>query len=270
MDTAINNEQTLAKRYELDQPMGVEQRQAMDERKKAYNEYKSRAADRDFANYAAGLVGVPGSGNARYEQSRSQRYKDEAEFQREQIKDLSALETTQRAAREKRAGLAGTDFANQQTAAAAAIKDKATVAAQMFNISSQAASNAAQNMTSLEVARINAASAARPGETERIMATAIGLKATDPVRYAAFMETLGAIKGAGKPDQNAAIADKAFDNVTAMAKGNIAMQLEFSKNPQKFQDAVAAETTRLRGSAGGAAGTMTPDRANQFKVLRPS
>jgi hypothetical protein len=184
------------------------------------------------------------------------------------LKDIRELNTAQRAAQEKRSGVAGADYSKQQEVTAATLKDKATVAAQMFNISSQAASNAAQNMTSLEVARINAASAARPGEAERIMATAIGLKATDPAKYATFMETLGAVKGAGKPDQGAATADKAFDNVNNLMKSNIALQMKFAKDPAAFQDAVVAETARLRGSAGGAAGTMAPDRAAQFKVIR--
>jgi hypothetical protein len=188
------------------------------------------------------------------------------------LKDIRELNTAQRAAQEKRSGVAGADYSKQQEVTAAALKDKATVAAQMFNISAQAASNAAQNMTSLEVARINAASAARPGETERIMATAIGLKATDPAKYATWLETLGVVKGAGKPDQGAATADKAFDNIKGLMDKNPLLQNKYTKDPAAFQAAVEAETTRLRnaGGAGGSAGTMAPDRAALFKVLRPS
>jgi hypothetical protein len=129
LQDAVAEEKGLAGTYGLDQPMGVEQRQAMGERKAAYDEYKSRAADRDFANYAAGLVGVPGSGGARYEQSRGQRYKDEAEFQREQIKDLSGLEAAQRAAQEKRSGIAGSSLAAGKTASAEEGKSRAQVGA---------------------------------------------------------------------------------------------------------------------------------------------
>lgn len=128
LQDAIGEEKGLAGEYGLDKPMGVEQRQAMDQRKAAYDEYKGRAADRDFANYAAGLVGVPGSGGARYEQSRGQRYKDEAEFQREQIKDLSALETAQRAAQEKRAGVAGSSLGAGKLASADEAKNKGLAA----------------------------------------------------------------------------------------------------------------------------------------------
>ena len=131
LQDAIGEEKGLAGEYGLDKPMGVEQRQAMGERKAAYDEYKGRAADRDFANYAAGLVGVPGSGGARYEQSRGQRYKDEAEFQREQIKDLSGLEAAQRAAQEKRAGVAGSSLGAGKLASAAEGKDRAQVGAML-------------------------------------------------------------------------------------------------------------------------------------------
>lgn len=129
LQDAIGEEKGLASEYGLDKPMGVEQRQAMGERKAAYDEYKSRAADRDFANYAAGLVGVPGSGGARYEQSRGQRYKDEAEFQREQIKDLSGLEAAQRAAQEKRAGIAGSSLGAGKLASAKEGESRAQVGA---------------------------------------------------------------------------------------------------------------------------------------------
>jgi hypothetical protein len=141
LQDAIGEERGLASEYGLDKPMGVEQRQAMEERRKAYDEYKGRAADRDFANYVAGLVGVPGSGGARYEQSRGQRYKDEAEFQREQIKDLSALEAAQRAAQEKRSGTAGSSLAAGKLASAAESKDKAQVATTLTGNRMQSASS---------------------------------------------------------------------------------------------------------------------------------
>lgn len=255
MQGAISNEQQLAKAYNLDQPMGGEERNIMAQRDAAREAARKREASDAFAAYAAGTIGVPGSAGLAYSKARQAQDTAEREHLSTNLKDIGALNTAQRAASEKRAGIAGADYSKQQEATAAALKDKATVAAQMFNISTQAASNAAQNMTSLEVARINAASAARPGETERIMATAIGLKATDPAKYAAFMETLSTVRGAGKPDQGAAIADKAFDNVNNLMKSNLALQMKYKKDPAAFQAAVEAETARLRGSSGSSTGS---------------
>lgn len=261
MQGAIGNEQQLAKAYNLDQPMGVEERDIIAQRNAAREAARKREASDAFSAWVSGLVGVPGSAGLAYSKARQAQDAAEREHLGTNLKDIRDLNTAQRAASEKRAGVAGADYTAQQKATADALKDKANVAAQMFNISAQAASNAAQNMTSLEVARINAASAARPGETERIMATAIGLKATDPAKYAAFMETLSTVRGAGKPDQGAAIADKAFDNVNNLMKSNLALQMKYTKDPVAFQDAVAAETTRLRGAAGGSASTITPAQA---------
>jgi hypothetical protein len=148
LPAAISEERGLAGEYGLDKPMGAEQRQAMEERRKAYDEYKGRAADRDFANYVAGLVGVPGSGGARYEQSRGQRYKDEAEFQREQIKDLSALEAAQRAAQEKRAGVAGASLGAAKTASAAERLGKAGIGERLVSVDAQTAAEQMRDLTS--------------------------------------------------------------------------------------------------------------------------
>ena len=253
---AIGNEQQLAQRYGLDQPMGVDEGAQQARQDEVQKRQQAQAQRLARAAGVAASVGTPGSESLAYNQTLANALGKEADYEGTRYTNIADLAKAKRAASEKRAGVAGTDYAAQQKATADALKDKANVAAQMFNISTQAASNAAQNMTSLEVARINAASAARPGETERIMATAIGLKATNPTKYAAFMETLSAVRGAGKPDQGAAIADKAFDNVNNLMKGNVALQMKY-KDPAAFQAAVEAETTRLRGAAGGAAGAAT-------------
>jgi len=255
MQTAIGNEQQLAKAYNLDQPMGTAQETQQARQDEAQQRQQEQAKKLAWSAFVQGTVGTPGSGSLAYDQTMANAMGREAEYGQSKYKNIADLETARRTAQEKRAGIAGTDYGKQQEAQAAALKDKATVAAQMFNISSQAASSAAQNMTSLEIAHIHAAAMNRPGEAERIMATAIGLKATDPAKYATFMETLSAVKGAGKPDQNAAIADKAYDNVTSMMKGNPMLSIKYSKDPAAFQAAVEAETTRLRGSAGVSTGS---------------
>jgi hypothetical protein len=270
MKDAIEREQMLAKTYGTDQPLGVAESAQQARQDEIQKRREAQAYNLARAAHAAASIGTPGSESLAYNKTLADALAQEGEYGQTKYKNIADLGTAQRGVQEKRLATAGADFAKQQEAAAKALSDKATVAAHMFNTTTQAAMSAAQNMTSLEVARIHAAAMNRPGEAERIMATAIGLKATDPAKFATFMETLSAVKGAGKPDQGAAIADKAYDNVTNMMKGNPMLSIKYSQNPALFQQAVADETARLRGasSSAGAASTMAPDRAAQFKVIR--
>ena len=267
MKDAVDREQLLAKTYGTDQPLGVAESAQQARQDEIQRRREAQAKELAYAAYVQGTIGTPGSGALAYNQTLANALGQEGEYGQAKYKNLAELGAAQRAAQEKRSGIAGTDFSKQQEAAAKAFSDKATVAAHMFNTTVQAASSAAQNMTSLEVTRIHAAAMNRPSEAERIMVTAIGLKATDPAKFATFMETLSAVKGAGKPDQGAAIADKAYDNVTNMMKSNPMLGIKYSQNPAAFQQAVADETARLRGTGGAAATTRLKFDAqgNQIK-----
>ena len=148
LPAAISEEKSLAGEYGLDKPMGGEQRQAMGERRAAYDDYKRRAADRAFAALVEGARAGPGQSGTMYEQARGQEYKDAAEFQREQIKDLSALETAQRAAQEKRSGVAGASLGASKLASAAERLGKAGIAGQLANTDAQTASEKMRDLTS--------------------------------------------------------------------------------------------------------------------------
>ena len=271
METAIGNEQQLAKRYGLDQPIGAAQEAQQARQDALQKQQQEQAKKLAWSAFVQGTVGTPGSGSLAYDQTMANALGVGAEYEGTRYKNISDLETARRTASEKRAGVAGADYGKQQEAQAAALKDKATVAAHLFGTTTQATIAAAQNMSAKEVALIHAAAMNRPGETERIMATALGLKATNPAKYAAYMETLSGVRGAGKPDQGAAAADKAFDNIKGLMDKNPLLQSKYTKDPAAFQAAVEAETTRIRnaGGTGGSAGTMAPDRAAQFKVIRP-
>jgi hypothetical protein len=253
-EDAIAEQSKYDKQYGLDQSVGEAQQKYMAEQDALQARRQKQAEDLAWSAYVQGTVGTPGSGALAYDTTKANALNQAGEFQAQRYKNLAELDTARRAANEKRATAAQGIGAADKLAAAAAIKDKASLAATMFNISSQAANAAAQNMTSLEVARIHAAAMNRPGETERLMATAIGLKATDPTKYAAFMDTLNTIRGAGKPDQGAAIADKAYDNVVALMKSRVPLQMKY-KDPAAFQAAVEAETARLRGNSNSGAST---------------
>jgi hypothetical protein len=115
-------------------------------------------------------------------------------------------------------------------------------------LANQASSNAAQmqiarerNLNSLEVARIQAASANRPGETERMMSAYGALKAKDPVAAEQYMVDLERIKTGSR---GATAQDKiALQRQALVEKSepykNAAQQYYFSKDPAKKASAKA-------------------------------
>ena len=138
LPAAIAEQRALQKEFGTDKPMGVEERALMEQRRKAYEDYKGRAGDRAFAALVQGARAGPGQSGAMYEQARGQEYKDAAEFQREQYKDIAALNTAQRAAAEKQQAEAGTAFGAAKTASAAERAGKATLGANIYGTQEQA------------------------------------------------------------------------------------------------------------------------------------
>lgn len=110
------------------------------------------------------------------------------------------------------------------------------------NLANQASSNATQmqiakdrNLNAIEVAKLQLASANRPGETERLMATYGALKAKDPQAAEQFMADLERIKTGSK---GATAQDKvALQRQALVEKSepykNAAQQYYFSKDPAK-------------------------------------
>jgi hypothetical protein len=124
-------------------------------------------------------------------------------------------------------------------------------------VEQRAAEAALQRLTTLDVARIQAASANKPGETERMYTEYMRLSAKDPKAGQAYLETIGQIKGAGKPDQQASIRDKAYDNIMALMKSSPSLGMKY-KDPAMLAAAVDAETKRLGGTIAAAPGAKSP------------
>jgi hypothetical protein len=59
-------------------------------------------------------------------------------------------------------------------------------------------------------------------------------------------------------NQRAMIADKAMDNINAMLKANMKLQMAVGKNPALMQDLIKSETDRLMNAAGGATMPTAP------------
>jgi hypothetical protein len=139
---AIGNEQQLARAYNLDQPMGVEEREYFKRQDELQKRREAQAKELAYSAYVQGTVGTPGSGALAYNKTLANALADEDTYSQQRYKDLASLNTAQRTAQEKRSGIAGADFAAQQKAAADAGKDKAMVGANVYGTQQQAKSSA--------------------------------------------------------------------------------------------------------------------------------
>lgn len=151
------------------------------------------------------------------------------------------------------AGLAGAKTAFSDTE-----RNRITALAQGAGFEQRAAEAMLSSLTQLEVERMRRATANQPGETERITAKYMALKAKDPKAAEEFMAGIERAKGAGKANPQAGIADKAYDNVLARVKSDMSLQGQYRKNPALFQAAVDAETKRLGGTIAAAPGAASP------------
>jgi hypothetical protein len=138
---AIGNEQALAKAYNLDQPMGVEERAIIAQRNAAREAARKREAGDAFSAWVSGLVGVPGAAGMAYSQARQAQDAAEREHLSGNLKDIRDLNTAQRAALEKRATTAGSEFNADKLATATAAQNKATVGANVYGTQKQAESS---------------------------------------------------------------------------------------------------------------------------------
>lgn len=113
----------------------------------------------------------------------------------------------------------------------------------------------------ITVAKIHAASANRPGETERLLSQYHNILATKgPEAAASFKNDALFFKG-GAATSPSSLADKAADNVSKRAQVDINFAMSL-RDPTSYQKAVEEETRRLQGQGGGvkpppAAGSST-------------
>jgi hypothetical protein len=134
---AIAQQQTYAKAFGTNQPIGIEERAMLAKQQADYDKYAERDPDRAFAAYAAGLKGTPGSGNQAYEQARTNQYAEQQAINQNQLKDIGALNAAQRAANEKQQTAAEGIGAAATLAAAAKNSDQAKLAGQIWDSQQQ-------------------------------------------------------------------------------------------------------------------------------------
>ena len=201
--------------------------------------------------------GLSGLGPA-YTAMQTQKRAEDIKMQQQEMEQQNLIDTARRSE-----GIAG---ANKVADILGKLRDtSATTGASVLGhqmqgnvqLANQASSNAAQmqiarerNLNSIEVAKIQAASANRPGETERMMSTYGALKAKDPVAAEQYMADLERIKTGSR---GATAQDKiALQRQALVEKSepykNAAQQYYFAKDPAKKAAAKAIMQEIERGA----------------------
>ncbi|CAK0760852.1 hypothetical protein CCP3SC15_260004 [Gammaproteobacteria bacterium] len=238
---------------------GEEQEARIQAARDLYNQSKPSGLDdliRVFGQ-AGQSKGLSGLGPA-YTAMQTQKRAEDLKMQQQEMDMRNAVDVARRSE-----GIAG---ANKVGDTLAKLRDtSATTGASVLGhqmqgnvqLANQASSNAAQmqiarerNLNSIEVAKIQAASANRPGETERMMSTYGALKAKDPVAAEQYMADLERIKTGSR---GATAQDKiALQRQALVEKSepykNAAQQYYFAKDPAKKAAAKAIMQEIERGA----------------------
>ena len=105
-----------------------------------------------------------------------------------------------------------------------------------------------ENASKERIAALTHAIGLRPSETERITATYLKLKATNPAGAEEYIKGVGLAKGAGK-SMDAMIADKANDNVDKQIQlGGIQLQTKINRDPSIRDEMLRKATAQLMGT----------------------
>jgi hypothetical protein len=199
----IAEEQARLKAMGIEGKYGADQETRIQAARDLYEKSRPSGLDdmiRVFGQ-AGQYKGLSGTGPAYTALKAQQRADDMARLQKEN-EQYNAVDIARRAEGISQADKVGTAMGKgRETAATAASQMLGHQMTAGTSLANQAAQNATQmeiarrnNLNSLEVARINAASAARPGETERLLTDYGRLKAIDPAKAEEMLATIERLK----------------------------------------------------------------------------
>jgi hypothetical protein len=199
----IAEEQARLKAMGIEGKYGADQETRIQAARDLYEKSRPSGLDdmiRVFGQ-AGQYKGLSGTGPAYTALKAQQRADDMARLQKEN-EQYNAVDIARRAEGISQADKVGTAMGKgRETAATAASQMLGHQMTAGTSLANQAAQNATQmeiarrnNLNSLEVARINAASAARPGETERLLTDYGRLKAKDPAKAEEMLATIERLK----------------------------------------------------------------------------
>ena len=195
----IKEEAERRKAFGIDQEIGAGAESRMAEKRRRFEEGKPSGLDdliRVFgqAGQYKGLSGMGPAYTANQERKRAEQEAFESQMEQQQ----TGIEEKRRAERVARAGGIGEGLGKLRE-----LQQKTDEAK-------------ARNLTSLEVARIQAASANRPGEVERMMSVYSDLKARDPAAAEEYMKNIGRIRSGAAAAKSVMTRNEAIDNVNKL------------------------------------------------------
>jgi hypothetical protein len=225
--------------------------------------------------------GLSGTGPA-YTALQAQKRADDLKFQEREMELSNAIDVARRSE-----GIAG---ANKVGDTLGKLRDtSATTGASVLGsqmsgnvqLANQASSNAVQmriakerNLNAIEIAKIQDASANRPGETERMMEAYGALKAKDPQKAEEYMRNIERIRGAASGNRGVMTRDQASDNVMKKIayESPIRNQLMEEASNALKKSGISSPTTSqitdyLISKEMGAAGASSSGRVVDFNAL---
>ncbi len=231
----IREEAERRKAFGIDKEIGAGAESRMSEQRKRFEEGKPSGLDdliRVFGQ-AGQYKGLSGTGPA-YTANQDRKRAEQAAFESQQDQMRTDIEEKRRGESVTRATGIGAGLATAREQQRQADEAKA------------------RNLTSIEVANIQAASQNRPGETERMFERYARLKATDPKAAAEYMATIMQIKSGAAADKTDLAALKILqksyqDQLSPLGGADAATR----KNAQTQLDAVNKQIAEIGGVAGG-------------------
>jgi hypothetical protein len=160
-EAAIAQQKAMAKAFGTDQPIGTEERAMLAKQQAAYDAYnKNERPYSDFARWAAGTIGVPGTAGLQYAEARQQGLANDLAQQQRQYQSITALNAAQREANMQQQTGAAATLSHNQTLAANIVGKQGEVNAQVYDaLMRDAQSKYATDSTNsynLQIAKIHA------------------------------------------------------------------------------------------------------------------
>ena len=225
--------------------------------------------------------GLSGTGPA-YTALQAQKRADDLKFQEREMELSNAIDVARRSE-----GIAGANKVGDTLGKlrdTAATTGASVLGSQMsgnVQLANQASSNAVQmriakerNLNAIEIAKIQDASANRPGETERMMEAYGALKAKDPQKAEEYMRNIERIRGAASGNRGVMTRDQASDNVMKKIayESPIRNQLMEEASNALKKSGISSPTTSqitdyLISKEMGAAGASSSGRVVDFNAL---
>jgi hypothetical protein len=224
----------------------------------------AQAKELAYSAYVQGLVGTPGSAKFAYDRTLASALADEGTYGQAKYKNIAELETAKRGlTKDYQTGLESTTAADRLAAASAA-KDRATTGANLFNAAEQTRANIYGTDRQAETSIYN---------TDQHVKSAMAIAKLQERAASARLGSTEARQAAKElRDRELSIeADiKALTSQRNKLSGSFtpADRAELLNVDEALKNARAQKALIRGGPAAAPEGTMDPNRAKQFKVLR--